>query len=309
MLFIAGDLFHRQPLMRELKEVNAMFAALTHTKVVMIAGNHDYMKRDSYYRTFSWCGQVSMLAGSQLQVVEFPGLQTAVYGLSYHEKEIVEGLYDNAARQGRQTYEVLLAHGGDNKHIPIKRNKLMALGYDYVALGHIHKPGELIKGRAVYAGALEPIDKNDVGEHGYVKGEITKQGVRLSFVPFAKRKYIHAEVPVTEQMTNHEVKEQIRECIRKQGTRHLYKLILQGFRDADMEFDTVNMDPFGNVLEIVDETIPAYDYEKLKQCHKDNLLGKFIRSMEGYEEGSIEQQALCEGVRALLETRRGLHGN
>lgn len=309
MLLIAGDLFHRQPLKRELKEVNAMFAGLTHTKVVLIAGNHDYIKKDSYYRSFVWCSQVTMLAGNRLQVVELPELKTAVYGLSYHKKEIGEGLYDNARPQGCQPYEILLAHGGDEKHIPIKRNKIMSLGYDYIALGHIHKPGELIKGHAVYAGALEPIDKNDVGEHGYVKGEISRQGVHFEFIPFAKRRYIHVAVPVTEQLTNHGVKELIREFIREQGMQHLYKIILQGFRDADLEFDTADMDPFGNVLETEDETVPAYDYVQLKLRHKGNLLGKFIQSMEGYEVDSIEQQALCEGVRALLDTRRGIHEN
>ena len=43
LLLIAGDLFHRQPLLRELKEVNYLFSALTHTKVVLIAGNHDFV--------------------------------------------------------------------------------------------------------------------------------------------------------------------------------------------------------------------------------------------------------------------------
>ena len=38
LLVIAGDLFHRQPLLREMKEVNALFARLTHTKVVLVAG-------------------------------------------------------------------------------------------------------------------------------------------------------------------------------------------------------------------------------------------------------------------------------
>ena len=33
-----------------------------------------------------------------------------------------------------------------------------------------------MKDRIIYAGALEPIDRNDVGPHGYVKGEITEAG-------------------------------------------------------------------------------------------------------------------------------------
>ena len=54
LLLIAGDLFHRQPLMRELKEVNYLFSTLKKTKVVFIIGNHDYLKVDSYYLDFPW---------------------------------------------------------------------------------------------------------------------------------------------------------------------------------------------------------------------------------------------------------------
>ena len=80
LLLIAGDMFHRQPLLRELKEVNYLFSKLTRTKVVMIAGNHDYMKWDSYYRTFQWNQNVYPLFGDRLQCAEFPELGTAIIG-------------------------------------------------------------------------------------------------------------------------------------------------------------------------------------------------------------------------------------
>ena len=41
LLLIAGDLFHRQPLLRELKEVNYLFSTLSHTQVVLIAGKSE----------------------------------------------------------------------------------------------------------------------------------------------------------------------------------------------------------------------------------------------------------------------------
>ena len=44
LLLIAGDLFHRQPLLRELKEMNSILEMLEQTEVVMIAGNHDQEK-------------------------------------------------------------------------------------------------------------------------------------------------------------------------------------------------------------------------------------------------------------------------
>ena len=54
LLFIAGDLFHRQPLLKELKEVNYLFSTIPETRVFLMAGNHDYIKRNSFYRGFAW---------------------------------------------------------------------------------------------------------------------------------------------------------------------------------------------------------------------------------------------------------------
>lgn len=39
LLLISGDLFHRQPLARDLKEVNYLFSTIPGTRVVIIAGN------------------------------------------------------------------------------------------------------------------------------------------------------------------------------------------------------------------------------------------------------------------------------
>ena len=135
LLLVAGDLFHRQPLLRELKEVDSLFASLERTQVVLIAGNHDHIRRESYYRTFRWSGNVHFLGSEKIEAVEFPAFETAVYGCSYHEKQIPTPLYDSAAAAGRQKTEILLAHGGDAAHIPISREKLSGLGYAYAPGG------------------------------------------------------------------------------------------------------------------------------------------------------------------------------
>ncbi len=305
MLLIAGDLFHRQPLKRELKELNYLFSSLSHTQVVMIAGNHDYVGKDSYYRTFAWAEHVHMLLSGEISCVEFPEYSLAVYGLSYYTREITEELYARAFPQRRQAYEILLAHGGDEKHIPMKKEDLLGLGYDYIALGHIHKPQQICPGKIAYAGALEPIDKNDTGIHGYILGELTTKGCRTKFVPAALREYVHMKIPVQADMTGHAVRALIREKIAEKGEEHIYKIILTGERDADILFDVNDRDGLGNVIEIVDDTVPSYQFEKLKKQNRDNLLSQFIESFEGSEEGSVEYRALCEGVHALMETRRG----
>lgn len=300
LLLIAGDLFHRQPLLRELKELSYLFSKLEQTQVVMIAGNHDYIKRDSYYRTFEWPEHVHMLSGKAPGYVLFPELDAAVYGFSYHSREILEPLYDNMKAQGAARYEILLAHGGDERHIPIRRQCLERSGFDYIALGHIHKRQSLIEGFAEYAGSLEPTDKNDVGKHGYIKGELDEDGLRLEFVPVAGREYLHLALQVKETTTNGSVRDRIGQIIKERGRQHLYRFVLQGKRDVDVVFDTSCMDPFGNVLEVVDQTRPAYDFERLWEENKGNLIGRYIESFAGCGEESVEYRALCEGVEALL---------
>lgn len=302
---MAGDLFHRQPLLRELKEVDGLFASLERTQVVLIAGNHDYMRRDSYYRTFQWSANVHFLGSASVEAVELPALETAVYGCSYHERQIRQPLYDSAPAAGRQKREILLAHGGDTDHIPVSREALAGLGYDYVALGHIHMPQVVIPGLAAYAGALEPTDRNDTGHHGYIQGEITEDGCRFSFVPFASREYIHCEVEVDRRTTGAGLADLIWRKIEENGIQNMYKFLLKGYRDPDILFDLDALDRRGNIIDIVDETKPAWDLEKLYRNNKNNLIGRYIESFSGAEKDSVEYRALFEGISALMETRRG----
>ena len=198
---------------------------------------------------------------------------------------------------------ILLAHGGDENHIPIHKKELSAMGYDYVALGHIHKPQALEENRMVYVGALEPTDTGDLGPHGYVAGELTEEGCRTRFVPVALREYRELSVQADPAMTGYQVKEKIREAIEEGGTEHMYLVQITGYRDPEIRFDLSGMDVYGNIVEIADETRPSYAFERLLEQNRENFLGSYIESFLGAEEDSAEYQALCEGVCALMETR------
>lgn len=304
-LFIAGDLFHRQPLLRELKEVDYLFSTIPDTKVVMIAGNHDYIKKDSYYRSFRWSDNVFLLKSESMDYITFPEQDLAVYGLSYYRKEITEALYDHIKIQDKMKHHVLLAHGGDALHIPFNKVALEASDFDYIALGHIHKPQTLIANRMAYAGALEPIDREDTGPHGYVEGEITEKGCNIRFVSDCAREYVHMKVMVDKNMTTYAVAEKVRTMIKDRGQQHLYSISLEGFSDPDIVFDLETLRRAGNIVDLCDHTRPAYDFKKLRDQNEDNLIGKYIESFNDVSEESVEYSALCEGIRALMETKRG----
>ena len=203
------------------------------------------------------------------------------------------------------TNKILLAHGGDEKHIPFKKEVLAGNGYDYVALGHIHKPQTVMAGRMAYSGSLEGTDKNDTGVRGYRKGTIVNHRCQSEFVPFASREYVHMEVSVSKEMTGFSIRNKLSHAMEERGVHHMYKIILTGLRSPDLSLDYSAMDIYGNIIEIVDQTKPAYDFEKLLRLNKDNLIGQFIQSFSGVEESSVEYEALCEGIGALMETKRG----
>jgi len=344
LLLIAGDLFHRQPLLRELKELNYILGRLEKTRVVIMAGNHDYIGPRSYYQNFKWNDRVFMFMKDTLDLVEFPELNTAVYGLSYLSRDITEALYDNLRPGTANRINILLAHGGDEKNIPINRKKLLESGFDYIALGHIHKP-EIISERMAYCGSLEPIDKTEIGSRGYIIGEIKisdelMQGMQgasqvdvataagapvpaalsgfgervfggrinteisIRFVPFSLREYKRIELYVTTEDTNGSLMDKAREAIRSNGEQHIYSFIIKGLRDEDISFDAEAIKKLGNVIELVDESLPDYDFDALYRDNADNLIGLFIeRIRQKANEDQLAKKALYYGIEALLGAR------
>lgn len=304
-LLIAGDLFHRQPLLRQLKEVNYLFSTIPETTVVLMAGNHDYIKQGSYYPGFAWESNVVGLWGERCRRVSIPGKNTCVYGCSYHQREIRENLYAGVRPEGREAYHILLAHGGDASHSPIDQKELQKAGFTYTALGHIHRPQILVPDRMAYSGALEPIDRDDQGAHGYMRVICRGSSVHGEFVPFASRSYLTLELPVTEETTQFSLEEECRRKIREAGEKNLFRLHLTGARDAGTEFSHGRLMQTGRVVDVRDDTRPAWDFRELSRTYAGTLIGEYVDSFAG-QDSPLERKALYYGVEALLEARREL---
>lgn len=303
LLLISGDLFHRQPLKRELKEVNYLFSTIPDTTVVLIAGNHDHIKEDSWYPRYSWTTNVVGLWGAEVEKVYIPGADAWVYGFSYHQREIREAKYDRLKADGDKGCHILIAHGGDESHIPIRKDKLANSDFDYIALGHIHKPQSLVEQKARYAGALEPIDRNDIGVHGFIRGSVEHGCTKTEFVPWAVRTYEQLVLTVNAEVSQYELEEAIERQITKHGIQNIYKIQLQGFRDPAVNFNLHRFKQLGNVIEVEDDTIPDYDIDLLKEQYAGSLIGDYIERF--YEDSStIEAKALQYGLQALMAAKR-----
>lgn len=303
-LFIAGDLFHRQPLLRELREVNYLFSQIPTTTVYLMAGNHDYMKQDSFYRNFQWEQNVVFFGSEKLTCMKDEKAELYVYGLSYEHQEITESLYDNVKPLEKPGFHVLMIHGGDVRHIPLDIKGIAASGFDYIAMGHIHKPQIIFHNKMAYAGALEPIDCNDVGSHGYMEGTYEDGKVSVSFVPFSSRTYQQIILTVREDSTQYSLEEMLRTDIMNRGGRNIYRVLLQGFRNPELLLIPEKLKNQGNIIDVIDQTQPMYDLEFLEKRYAGTLIGEYIGYFRRRECTSVEEKALYYGLQALLQTSR-----
>ena len=117
-------------------------------------------------------------------------------------------------------------------------------------------------------GALEPIDRNDIGRHGYIRGNYRDGMVSLEFVPSAMRSYIPLTVTVTPDTAQFSLEEQISAQIAEEGRTIFFKIELHGFRDAQMNIDLHRIRELGNVIDVTDETQPDYDFDLLEEQYE-----------------------------------------
>ena len=303
-LFISGDLFHRQPLKRELKEVNYLFAQIPDVNVLLMAGNHDYLQPKSYYREFPWAKNVYFFDKEEIRTFDFPKENVTIYGMSYWHRELPENIYDTIKITNPNRINILLAHGGDEKHIPFSAKKLVEQGFDYIAAGHIHKGGQMAGEKAVMAGALEPIDCNDTGAHGYWQGEIIKYGTnsenKIFFYPIKNCEYRHETVEVSSTTTQYELENVIRRLVAEGENYMRYRITLEGYTDPDCVYDMERLAMIPQIVEVMEHLKPDYDFSKIVSEQADSILGRYVTTMQKLPQDEITKKALEYGVSALL---------
>lgn len=295
-LFLSGDVFHQVPSLQDLRELDYILGKLQTTKTVLIAGNHDHISEDSLYQTYSFHSAVFILSDRQMQSLYFEEENTYVYGFSYWEQEILEPCYRMAKPNGKPGIHILLAHGGDARHIPIDYERLKWSGFDYIALGHIHKPQIIYEDLMAYPGSLEPLDATETGAHGYLFGEITEEKQIISFVPFACRNYLHAEIVLYDTMSAEEIYDTVETELTRMGAENLFYVHLMGSIDPKLNLDFADLKHRFMIVSLEMDQLLYGNYQQLQAENRDNLIGVVMDKLKD------QPKALSYAMKALLST-------
>ena len=91
--------------------------------------------------------------------------------------------------------------------------------------------------------------------------------------------------------------------INKLGKENIYRIMLRGNVDSNLDLNLSALTRRYNINEIIDKTEDAYDLKELYTVNENNLLGRFIKSMSDKnsdEDEEIRQKALRYGLDALM---------
>ncbi len=299
LILIAGDLFHRQPLMRELKEAARLFEQAAPAEVVFCAGNHDYLRKDSCYRRFEWPENVHFLWKDGISAFQPEHLPVTVWGGSYWSAQDAKPLYlDAAPEYGSGDWQILLAHGGDAKHRPFTLAELERLGFDYVACGHIHRPAQSQNGTVVMAGAPQPTDVADFGPHGFWIVEL-KEDVRAVFYEIPGLEFVRRELQVEPGMRQSDILRMAEAAVSGLRPEQYVHLIWSGSRDWDLEMPLDEIRAMPQVVRAEDQTSPGFDFDQLRKTYQGRFIGDFLDRLAAEPDQETARLAMQYGLEAI----------
>ena len=295
-LFIAGDLYeHEYVRQSTIEYINNLFKEIPNTRIFITPGNHDPYLLNSYYSKYSWNDNVYIFDG---KISKVSLEECDIYGVGFEDFYCKNSNIEDIKIENMDKINILITHGSldasernEEEYLnynPIKNSKLKELNFDYVALGHIHKNNFEKEGRIIYPGSLISFGFDELGKHGMIVGEISKNDINLEFKVIDNREFIEKYIEVDNILSEEELIEKINSMDFNKD--NLYKIILSGGKNFEIDINNISkLIQNDNVLKIKDETKTKYDLEKLS--NGQDLKGIFVKLMlEKLENTDTETQ-------------------
>lgn len=304
--FISGDLYEHQYIRKSTIEyINNLFKEIENTQIFIAPGNHDPFLQKSYYNTFVWSDNVHIF-NSKIEKIELEGAD--IYGFGFDDFYCSKTGLENLTIENKEKINILIIHGTldganleDMQYNSISTKMLKEKGFDYVALGHIHKNNFQEDGRIIYPGSTISLGFDELGKHGMVIGEINKEKNNLKFIPLDETEFVEQNLNCTEINSVEELIEKINDL--KLEENKLYKIILTGKRNFEINIYYLYKYYLNEkIIKIKNNTKPNYDVGKISK--ENNLRGLYAKEIieemknKNYDEEIIEK-ALEIGMEIL----------
>ncbi len=326
LLIISGDFFEESCIRGStMIGIRNLFSELYGAEIVIIPGNHDPLKDNSYYNTLSWSENVHILSDSK-QVLFLEKCNTCIYNMGAFGRVAEDYINLKEKDISEDTFNILVFHGTvdmpfeNSNYNSIGSKDIFELDMDYVALGHMHNYIRFQNRTSIMInpGSPEPLGFDEEGVHGFVQGKImsTRDGnkfVEATFVPFPGRSYFNIELDITGCKSNEEIIQKLStQENMKFSKKDLYSLTLKGFLSKDFMPDVKFISEYLKnkcfFVRIKNETSIQFDYEQYLE--DPGIKGEFVRMLMDMQENEESQEkketlkmAVQLGLQALENNR------
>ena len=300
-LFISGDLYeHKFVKLSTIEYINNLFKEIPETRIFISPGNHDPYLKNSYYNQYTWNENVKIFT-SKIEKVETS--EANIYGFGFYDFYCTGCGLENIEIKDKSKLNILVIHGTVNgasleekQYNSISKKELKEKGFDYAALGHIHKLDYNTEEEQniVYPGSTVSLGFDELGKHGMIVGNIEKSKIELQFVPLDESFFIEKEMDITDIISKEELIEKINSI--EIAENEFAKIILTGKRNFEIDtYELYKLIFNGRIIKIKNKTKINYDLNKLE--NNKTLKGLFAKKMNE----KLNQENISEEQKNIIE--------
>jgi DNA repair exonuclease SbcCD nuclease subunit len=281
-----------------------LFASIAPVPVCIAPGNHDPWHPDSYYQTLDWPGNVHWFT-PEWGAYEFVEKSCVVYGWGFPQAHVYDSplkSFPGKLRGYRHHLMVLHASvlgreaGEHHPYAPVAVQDLADTGMDYVALGHIHKPGQFLHPVkkhpfAAYPGSPEGLNAKEEGERCVLYGEIEESGKAvLEAIPVGQRRIRKRELGLCGAETMEQLAMHLEQELAAERSEDMLYVTLTGERPAHfVPAVSVLQQRFSRFFQfqLSDQTWPDVDADKL--IADGGIWGRWLAKLARREEQAVDE--------------------
>lgn len=297
-LFIAGDLYeHKYIKESTIDYINNLFKEIEQTKIFITPGNHDPYLKNSFYNKFKWNKNV-FIFGPNITKVEDNNVN--IYGYGFNDFYYTNTEIENFKLEDEQKINILITHGTlngtnniDKQYNAISKSKLQEIGFDYVALGHIHKGNYNEEDKIIYPGSTISMGFDELGPHGMIVGDINKTSLNVKFIPLDDSEFKVINMDVTDFNSIDDLVQQIEAL--DINDQDYYEIYLIGRRKFEIDmYNLKKMITSTKIIKIKNKTKVNYDIEEI--ANENTLKGLYVQEILKRMNNSEYNKELLESV-------------